>query len=421
MSVFTFRSYDFSPSTKTATFTYAYDSYTYKEQVTFQEVKDVYDEAVFERALFLSFVLIGISYYKAFPTKEVSFEQGKLSDWQASFFEKVYQEGLSQYAFENKLSRQDLAHFTPTVRDQEVQPFRYRGSGVLSLQSGGKDSLLVAQMLDYKKTPFTSFYVSSSDSYPRVIDRLGRPVLVARRSIDIPALRRAAEAGGLNGHVPVTYIVQSIGLLQAILCGDSVVLSAIGHEGEEPHAWIADLPVNHQWSKTWQAEKLFAEYIRLIISPDIRVGSPVREYSELTIVEHFVQLAWEKYGEAFSSCNVANYQQGAKNQNLRWCGQCPKCANSYLLFSPFVDSHRLQSLFGGDLYVRDGLTETFKGLLGIDGVMKPFECIGEIDELRYAYHAGQQRGGYASLPFVVPMSTFDPSVRYPAQDFSDLA
>ena len=46
--------------------------------------------------------------------------------------------------------------------------------------------------------------------------------------------------------------------------------------------------------------------------------------------------------------------------------------------------------------------------------MKPFECIGEIDELRYAYHKSLNRG-YQALPFEVPESEFDVSGVYPAQ------
>jgi len=55
------------------------------------------------------------------------------------------------------------------------------------------------------------------------------------------------------------------------------------------------------------------------------------------------------------------------------------------------------------------LTETFKGLLGIDGVMKPFECVGEVDELRLAYHMAWENFGTESyqLSFDVPKGDFD--------------
>ena len=41
--------------------------------------------------------------------------------------------------------------------------------------------------------------------------------------------------------------------------------------------------------------------------------------------------------------------------------------------------------------------------------MKPFECVGEIDELRLAYHMAQEKfsGDIAMVPFEVPVSEFN--------------
>jgi hypothetical protein len=119
-------------------------------------------------------------------------------------------------------------------------------------------------------------------------------------------------------------------------------------------------------------------------------------------------MAWERFGEGFSSCNSANYKQGNAEAELHWCGKCPKCANTYLLFAPFISAYNLQALFGGqDLFQDPDLTTTFKGLLGVDGVMKPLECVAEVSELRKAYNMISFGEGYAPLPFTVPNSSFD--------------
>ena len=47
--------------------------------------------------------------------------------------------------------------------------------------------------------------------------------------------------------------------------------------------------------------------------------------------------------------------------------------------------------------------------------MKPFECTGDIPELRFAYQNRQP--GYAALPFEVPGSDFDYRAEYPEQPF----
>ncbi len=413
MNKFIFEKYSFKENT--ASFNYSFeDGLKFKEEIIFDDFGE-YDEDLLNKALFFSFILIGTSYYKAFPSREVELKVGQLDSWQADFFNKVYQEGLSQFAFENNLTRDDLAHFIATS-DDAAQALQYNGDGTLVLQSGGKDSLLTASLLVEKDEQFVPWYISSSSLHPNILDDLGYKLQITQRQIDHAGLRQSSKQGGKNGHVPVTYIVQSLALIQAILLGKNKVLVSIGHEGEEPHDWIGDLPVNHQWSKTWPAEQAFSQYLQRYISADITLGSPLRQYSELRIAELFMLKAWKKFGHSFSSCNKANYRQGENNQQLTWCGDCPKCANSYLLFAPFLDANELKSIFDNqDLFEKPSLQETFKGLLGIDGVMKPFECVGEIDELRRAYHMAQQRGSYDQLSFDVPASNFDYKAEYPSQ------
>ena len=418
MSSFIFKDYQFDRATGNASFTYGFDDgRSFTERVQFHQMAEAYNEDALDRALQLAFFVIGTSYFKTFPTNNVVFLRSQTDDWQALFLSQVYGEGLSQFAYENNLRREDLAQFSSQVVAQPA--VSYDGAGILALQSGGKDSLLVATMLQAKGLDFTPWYVTSSSTHPSVLDTLKAELVTATRMIDHPALQQALSDGALNGHVPVTYIVQSLALVQAILLQKKQVLVSIAHEGEEPHAIIDDLAVTHQWSKTWQAEQLFADYVARYISPDLLIGSPLRQWSELKVAALFVEHAWHDYGHAFSSCNRANYQQGSDNSQLRWCGECPKCANSYLLFAPFVEASELIDIFGGqDLFEKPLLQQTFMGLLGVNGVMKPFECVGEIDELRYAYAKARQRGGYGAVTFDVPESSFDPEMTYPSQEWA---
>jgi len=418
MSRFIFKSYSFDAVDLTAHFHYAFDNgREFQETVIFNKATQ-YTQEVLDRALFLAFVLIGTSYYKSFPTREVVFASHVIDAWQADFFNKVYQEGLSQFAFENGLTRDQLAHFEAT-NNESRQQLEYKGSGVLALESGGKDSLLVAALLEEAGVVFTPWYVSSAEDHPAILGGFKAPLLTTMRLIDHDNLQKAQTVGGKNGHIPVTYILQSLALIQAILLGKSTVVVSIAHEGEEAHEWIGDLPVNHQWSKTWAAEQAFATYVEKYVAMGLQIGSPLRQYSELKMAELFAQHAWARYGHSFSSCNLANYKQGHQNATLTWCGECPKCANSYLLFAPFIEASELQSLFNDqDLFAKPLLETTFKGLLGIDGVMKPFECVGEVEELRLAYHKAIERAGYQPLTFEVPKSSFDYELLYPAQGWA---
>jgi UDP-N-acetyl-alpha-D-muramoyl-L-alanyl-L-glutamate epimerase len=413
---FIFESYEFDTEMLLASFTYSFDHQKFfTERVQFEKADANHDKVTLDRTLFLAFALIGVSYYKLFPGGPIQWNSGATDVWQGEFLNHVYQEGLSQFAFENQLERKDLGQFEPT-NDTPPALGSYAGEGLLTLQSGGKDSLLTATSLQESGKQFDSLYITSSGTHPAILDTLPGHLYVARRTIDIDGIKAAKEEGGLNGHIPVTYVVLSLALIQAVLLNKNVVLSSIGHEGEEPHDWIGNLAVTHQWSKTWEAEELFADYVTRYIADTAHVGSALRRYSELRVAELFVKKCWAKYGHSFSSCNRANYLQGTDNTDLKWCGECPKCANSYLLFAPFLEPAELRSIFAGqDLFEKPLLEETFKGLLGIDGVIKPFECVGEIDELRLAYHKGQEHGGYAKLPFEVPASNYDYMQTFPAQ------
>jgi len=399
--MFKFKTYNFNPATYLATFEYeGSDGINFIEKVQFSRSEFEINSELLDHALFLSFILIGTSYYKAHPTNQVILEK-PIDEFQAQFFSTVYQEGLSQFAFENQLTRNDLAHFEADTQNHNTAVSAQNYQGMLSLQSGGKDSLLTATLFDKQKPSY--LYISSSDYYPQILDGLDGNLQIIKREIDKENLSRS---GGLNGHVPITYIVESLALVQATINHQDTVLTSIGREGNEAHTYIDDLAVNHQWSKTWPAEQMFANYIEHYISPDLHVGSPLRGFSELKIAELFAKKCWEKYGHQFSSCNVANYRQGKNNRELGWCGNCAKCANTYLLFAPFIERKELDSLYGDkSLFEKPELNDIFKGLLGIDGFMKPFECIGEIAELRKAYET--RLPGYPKLPFEVPHSDFD--------------
>ena len=393
---FKFLGYGFDKDEAVASFRYEGDDGTvFEEKASFSKNDLVdFDEEILDSALFFASVVIGTSYYKSHPTHEVVLNKD-IDNTQVNIFNKIYQEGLSQFAFENSLNRDNLAHF---IGEGEGEIARKSGAkdAALILVSGGKDSLLSAEKIRESGKEYKVAYISSSDSYPEIIDEFGNPIII-RRYIDKEALKRA---GGLNGHVPVTLINQALSLIQAILLGYNHIEFGIGREGLEPHAWIGDLPVNHQWSKTAEAQSLLKEYIYKYVATDIEFGSVLEEKTELEIAEEFARLCWDKYGDKFSSCNIANYKQDENNRDLKWCGWCAKCANSYLLFAPFVKFERQKQIFGRDLFTDPEMTEIFKGLLGVDGVMKPFECIASIEELRQAY--ASRLPGYGELPFVVP-------------------
>lgn len=411
--MFEFKSFEFDYLTSTADFNYQGPTgIRFTEKVEFtppQHPISHSQQILLTRALFLALIVIGTSYYKASPTKNIKL-YFNIDQSQADFFTRIYQEGLGQFAFENHLTRDDLAEFKPiqdAPNDINHQP-KYdsiiaKVNNYLSdqdlglplvLLSGGKDSLLTAEKLHRQNIAFKSVYISNNKAdLPDIVSSYGKP-LVIRRYVDKETLKKA---GGLNGHVPITLINESLALIQAILADSPKIYLGLGREGEEPNAFIGDFPVNHQWSKNPSTQAALKEYVKTYVTPDTKIESLLESKSELEIAKEFVELCWDKFGNKFSSCNVANYRQGAKNSSLKWCGKCPKCANSFLLFTPFLPLKKQP--FGHDLFLDPDLIDTFKGLLGVDDFIKPLECVATYDELRWAYH--HKLPEYGDLPFKI--------------------
>ena len=195
-------------------------------------------------------------------------------------------------------------------------------------------------------------------------------------------MRRSAELGFLNGHVPVTAVITAAALVAAVLEGrDAVVLS---------NEWSASVPtvvadgvaVNHQWSKGEDFERGFGEVVLSALGPGISVFSYLRPRSELWVARQFAGLP--RYHRSFRSCNRAFHQDPAQRLD-HWCGRCDKCCFIDLVLAPFLDRAELEAVFGGDEPLQNPANEErFRALVGVGAGAKPFECVGDIDECRAA-------------------------------------
>jgi hypothetical protein len=207
------------------------------------------------------------------------------------------------------------------------------------------------------------------------------PVVRIAREID-PLVRRSAELGFLNGHVPITAVITATSLVSAVLGGrDAVVLSnewsasvpTLVHDGQ---------PVNHQWSKSIEFEQGFAELVTASLGPELSVFSYLRSRSELWVAQQFAQL--RPFHGVFRSCNRAFHQDPAQRLD-HWCGVCDKCCFIDLILAPFMEPGDLRTIFGGHEPLENPeLRVRFDTLLGLAPDAKPFECVGDIDECRAA-------------------------------------
>jgi hypothetical protein len=209
----------------------------------------------------------------------------------------------------------------------------------------------------------------------------GLPVFRATRRLD-GSILRSAELGFLNGHVPVTGILSAISLLAALMCDrDAVVMSNEWSASSGNVTWHGQM-VNHQYSKSLLFERALRAAVAGTLGSSLRYFSLLRPFSELWIAREFSQ--HDQYLRTFRSCNRAFYV----DPNLRlpsMCGRCDKCVFIDLILSPFVPRDALEDIYGGNEPLQDPeFLDCFRTLIGTSGSMKPFECVGDIDECRAA-------------------------------------
>ncbi|MEK9155137.1 MAG: endonuclease domain-containing protein [Patescibacteria group bacterium] len=409
---FTFRSYTFDRATGAVTLTYAIADEEFVERVVFPipstGIPEGIDEAL-DRALFAMHLIAGVSYYKAKLPPEIVVESGSLTNDQAEFWNKLYTLGLGEFFYRNELDFRGYVKFpvtetpssSPLVRGRDSgsgdvpPPYQGGARGGLVPIGGGKDSLVAIEMLDAANIPFDLVMFGNHARIRDVASEVGKPLLSIARTID-PKLIELNKAGAWNGHVPITAYVGIASVITAMLHGRKDVIFANERSANSGNAEFEGVMINHQYSKSLEAERDLQSYLASFVSPDIRLFSVLRPLSELDIARRFAQNG--KYFGVFSSCNK-NYKQGGVPSVTRWCGKCPKCAFVFVMLGAFIPRRRMVEMFGEDLLMRDDLLSMYKDLTGY-GAMKPFECVGEFEEVIAAFALIHGRGEYDDSPIM---------------------
>ena len=332
------------------------------------------------RALDLLHWIAGVSYYKAAVPSQIVFEGDQPSLQARGLLREVYRCGLGEFAHRNGIDLDARLDFP--VPGASPAPAAALGLAPHALVAigGGKDSLVSIETLRALGRQQSLAFIGGSQLIAACAERTGLPRLKIERAI-APELFEYNRQGAWNGHIPVTAINSAILALVALLHGfDQVVFS-----NERSASYGSQIPgsgeVNHQWSKGWDFERLFAALLREEVAADLRYYSLLRPYSELAIARRFARI--EGYDQHFSSCN-RNFHLLGERPAERWCGVCPKCHFVFLALAPFMPKPRLVSIFGRNLLDEPQLAAGFDALIEYRD-HKPFECVGEAVESRAAF------------------------------------
>ena len=383
---FVFKRYDFDTSQKTLKLYYGYDeALEFCETYHFDFEFTDYDKAALDRAIQLLFFVAGVSYYKAYAAPDISVQAGEIDNPLAAFLQQTYQKGLGEFFYVNKLDPRTVITF-PTNTEQLAPLSLSSGSGQLIGLGGGKDSLVSVGILrDQPKV--ATWSLNHRSQLEPLVERVGLPHFWVGREWDAQ-LQSLNQADALNGHVPISAIIGSVGVIVAILTGYQDVVVSNESSASEPNLHYDGVAINHQYSKSLEFEQSFQSCLKNLLGYGVRYYSLLRPFTELRIGELFAQRDFETYKDVFSSCNRAFTHD---QHHLFWCGECPKCAFVFMILTPFIEREKLEQLWNGkNLLLDPSLETTYRKLLGIEGD-KPLDCVGEVKEARAAMRLCQQQ------------------------------
>jgi UDP-N-acetyl-alpha-D-muramoyl-L-alanyl-L-glutamate epimerase len=401
VGVFRVKGRAFDRGSGTVSLHYALDDRcSFVETITFETpfvVDPALDGPGLERALLHLQIAAGTSYYKTAAPPVVVVEGEGLAPDEREFHRRLYDEGLREFAVANGLGvprAVDIEYAGPPAPSPPpaAPP---RPGGLLVPIGGGKDSMVLIEAVKERQPRLFAV-----NPHPLVVDlarRTGLDMIVVRRRLD-PELAVFNESGALNGHVPITAIISLVAVVGSFLYGYDSIAMAVERSASEETVLVEGVPVNHQYSKSLELERLLQDLIATRIDPGLSYGSALRPYSELAIARTFARLTG--YHGTFCSCNAAFRQSAATDD--RWCGHCPKCRFVALMLAPFLDREALTGIIGRDLFADPAEIDGFAALMSDRD--KPFECVGERRESAAAMRILSSLPGWRDTPVVRALS-----------------
>lgn len=350
-----------------------------------EETANILGELIFQLGMVET-----ISYYKITCPKRVRVLCGTLTNEQKSWWEKLYYNGLGEFMYRNGIEVGEdelLSIDCPSPEEKgERKPYQdpTRYEGFLVPVGGGKDSVVTLETL--KGQDIMTYHINDDSAIDEVIEVFNHTEkdCRVRRTLDRNMLELNKQ-GYLNGHTPFSAIVAFSSTIAAFLTGRRMI--ALSNETSANETTVRGSFVNHQYSKSYEFEQDFQNYIGQITTSNIHYFSFLRPLAEIQIAALFARCT--KYHHVFLSCN-----RGSKKGI--WCCDCPKCLFVYIILSPFLSEEELVGIFGEKLLDKESLEKDFRELTGLDE-NKPFECVGTRSEVGAALKAFVQGGGHSLL------------------------
>jgi UDP-N-acetyl-alpha-D-muramoyl-L-alanyl-L-glutamate epimerase len=316
------------------------------------------------------------SYWKALCPKQLNITAHFLSRAEIAWWRKLYYFGLSEFFYRNSIevTSEEFVNIAAKHHAGSLPEHLTLTTRKLIPVGGGKDSSVSLELLGADRNDAYVLLLNAPEAAKRcslIAGFSAEQIIEIGRTID-PGLLRLNAQGALNGHTPFSALLAFVSLFAAALTGTSSIILSNESSANEPT--VLGSNVNHQYSKSFEFEEDFRDYVAKFATLDITYFSLLRPFNELQIAS--LMSANAQYLSSFRSCNVGSRED-------RWCGHCAKCLFTYIILHPFCAEQTLSSIFGHDLLDDRSLEPLMQDLLG-RSEYKPFECVGTTREVRAA-------------------------------------
>ena len=374
----------------------------FKPEILIKGVKNRQLKRVGERALNNLVFHLGLiemlSYWKATCSPVIIIKAGPLKKEQIKWWQRVIEKGMAQFFYENKINfqRPRLKAFNPFSVKKAMVTRKSKPLKVLVPIGGGKDSIVTLELLKKADFNIKCFALNPSFFVQQIMKKGGfKNLVIIERNLD-KTLLKLNQKGFLNGHTPFSAYLAFLSLLVAALFDRKYIAFSNEKSANEGNVRYLGKNVNHQWSKSFEFEKMFRDYSKKYLTKNIEYFSFLRPLYEIQVAKIFSN--FPEYFPLFLSCNRAYRFQmrKSKSKSESWCSQCPKCLSIFILLSPFLEKEELLKIFGKNLLQDKKLFPLILQLIGERG-KKPFECVGTKKETLVALYLGWKKGSISDL------------------------
>ncbi|MCK4520406.1 hypothetical protein KAT95_00875 [Candidatus Parcubacteria bacterium] len=356
------------------------------------------------------------SYWKATCSPIIEIKAGYLNKDQIKWWKDFILNGMGQFFYENQIdfTKPDFIKICCLSEINKNQSkltiVNLLEDKILIPMGEGKDSIITLELLKKFeksgrdiKNQINCFIVNPKKGHFKILKIAGakNPVIV-RRKVDL-VLSKLYQKGFLNGHTPITALISNLAVFAAVLFGYKNIAMSCERSADEGNIKYLGKTINHQWSKTFEFENKFRNYLKKYLVKDINYFSFLRPLYEIQIAKLFSE--FHEYFPVFLSCNEARKTNSwTKKPTGKWCGKCSKCLFVFLILYPFIKEEKVVEIFNKNLFQDQKLIPLMKELVG-ETKFKPFECIGTKKECLIAFYLAlrsfKQRRVNKKLPVVL--------------------